>query len=290
MTRPGDDVELAARDSFVQDSSGARGGRTVVLADDHEGRLVDVVQPGAVVESAVAHVREVAEHLGRADTVLEVAGRRLAVEVERQLVAQELFELRLGLDGLLSLPGARDRLAVLAECIERGLDVGFERVARVASRRDDVGGGGPELGGGIGGDDRAERVAEQSEAGELEGLGQQVDVPGEDLERECRGVDPLGAALPALVAAEQAVLVAERVEVRPEHRVVEPRPPMQNDQRKAAADLLYVEVVAVRQHELHAELNSTLLLPSPWRALPVTAAAVGDAADNRESRHGPRKV
>ena len=139
----------------------------------------------------------------------------------------------------------------------------------------------------IGGDDRAERVAEQCEAVELEGLGQQVDVPGEDLERERRGVDPLGATLPALVDVEQAVLVAERVEVGPEHRVIQTRPAVQNDQRKAAADLLDVEVVAVRQHELHAELNSTLLLPSPW-ALPVTAAAVGDAADNRESRRGPR--
>ena len=94
------------------------------------------------------------------------------MEVERQLVAEELHELRVRLDGLLVLPRLGDRFAAVAQRVERGRDIGVERGARVASRGDDVGGGGAELGGVVGGDDRAERVAEQSEAVELEGLGQ----------------------------------------------------------------------------------------------------------------------
>jgi len=56
-----DDDELAALDSFVQHARGARGGRSVVLAHDDEGRFADLFQLGAVVERAVARACEVAE-------------------------------------------------------------------------------------------------------------------------------------------------------------------------------------------------------------------------------------
>ena len=146
-----------------------------------------------------------------------------------------------------------DHLSVVAQRLERGRDIGLERGARIASGRDHVRSRRAELGGVVGRDDRAERMAEHDETIEVEGLGQQVDVPGENLERERRGVDPLGAALAALVDVEHAVLVAQRIEVGPEHRMVQPRPAVEHDQRIAGADLLDVEVVAIRQRDLHAK-------------------------------------
>src|SRR5439155_15108911 len=187
--------------------------------------------------------------------------------MERQLVAEELHELRVRLDGLLVLPGLGDRLSVVQR-VERGPNVGVESGARITSGRDHVSGRRAELGGVVRRDDRTERMAEQGEAVELERLGQQVDVAGEDLERERGGIDPLRAPLPALVDVEHAVLVAERVEVRPEHRVVESWSAVQPYQRKAAADLLDVEVLAVRQRELHAR---TLCRSGPvWGQTPAS--------------------
>src|SRR5262249_11967284 len=108
-----------------------------------------------------------------------------------------------------------------------------------------------ELGGVPGRNDRAEGVAQEREPVELQGSGEQIDVAGEDLEAERRRVDALRTALASFVDVEEPVLVSERVEIGPEHRVVESRPAVENDQRKAAADLFDVEVVAVRQRDLH---------------------------------------
>ena len=80
-------------------------------------------------------------------------------------------------------------------------------------------------------DDRAEGVAEQREAIELERLGEQVDVPREDLEAERRRIDPLALPLPALVDVEDTKLLAERVQPGPKVRVVEPRPAVEDYER-----------------------------------------------------------
>ena len=80
---------------------------------------------------------------------------------------------------------------------------------------------------------------------------EQVDVAGEDVERERLGVDPVAAPLAALVDVQQPELVAERVEPRPEHRVVEAGPAVQHDQREAVADLLDEQPVAVGELDVH---------------------------------------
>ena len=110
----------------------------------------------------------------------------------------------------------------------------------------------------LGRDDRAEGVPEQREAVEPERLGEQVDVAGEDLERERRRIDALAAPLSALVDVEQPELVAERVEVRPEHGVVEPGPAVQHDQREAGADLLDEETDSVREPHCLVEIHHWL--------------------------------
>jgi hypothetical protein len=94
-------------------------------------------------------------------------------------------------------------------------------------------------------DDRAERVAEEGELVELERLGEQVDVAGEDVERQRGGIDPLAAPLPALVDVKQLEVVAERVEVGPKRAVVEPGAAVEHDHREAVADLLDVQRDAV---------------------------------------------
>ena len=58
-------------------------------------------------------------------------------------------------------------------------------------------------------DDRAEGVAEEREAVELERLGEQVDIPCEGLEAEGRRIDALALSLTALVHVEDAELLAE---------------------------------------------------------------------------------
>ena len=74
-------------------------------------------------------------------------------------------------------------------------------------------------------------MAEQREAVELERLGEQVDIPREDLEAERRRIDPLALPLPALVDVEDTELLAERVEPGPQVRVVEPRPAVEDYER-----------------------------------------------------------
>ena len=74
-------------------------------------------------------------------------------------------------------------------------------------------------------------MAEQCEALELERLGEQVDVPCEDLEAERRRIDPLALPLSALVDIEDSELLGERVEPGAQVRVVEPRPTMEDYER-----------------------------------------------------------
>ena len=87
---------------------------------------------------------------------------------------------------------------------------------------------------------------------QLQCLGNEVDVTGEDLERQCLRVDALRAPLSALVDVEEAKVLAQRVEVGPEHRVVHPRPAVEHEQRDPLADLLDVDAVAVAQADEHA--------------------------------------
>ncbi len=211
---------------------------------------------GHVVEVAVADVREVPEHVRRPERLVAEPGRDVAREVERHLHAQQLLQLVLGRDGLLLLPAGFDRLSRLAHGLERRVDVRRERGARVSAARDHVGVGTADLDRVLRRDDRAERVAQQGEALQPERLSKQVDVAGEDVERQRRGIDPLAAPLPALVHVEQPELVAERVEVGPKRAVVEPRPAVQHDHREAVADLLDVQRDAVR--ELDVQLFASL--------------------------------
>src|SRR5207248_5931286 len=102
-----------------------------------------------------------------------------------------------------------------------------------------------------GGDDRAERVAEEREPFEPERLREQVDVAREHVERERGRVDTLAAALSPLVDVEEPELVSERIEPRPEHRVVHPRSAVEDDQREALAELLDEDPVPVRERDSH---------------------------------------
>jgi len=111
-------VRLTACDPLVQDPCGASRRRPVFLADDDESRAVDAVEIRDVVEIAVAGGREVADHLGRVDRLVPEARGHRAGEVEGPLDAHQLAELFLGLDGLLALPGLRDRLADLPHRLE----------------------------------------------------------------------------------------------------------------------------------------------------------------------------
>ena len=82
-------------------------------------------------------------------------------------------------------------------------------------------------------------------------LCEQVDVAREDLQRERRRIDALAAALAALVHVEQAELVAERIEPRPEHRVVHARAAVEDDEREALADFLDEHPVPVGESHIH---------------------------------------
>src|SRR5919109_63183 len=124
--------------------------------------------------------------------------------------------------------------------------------ALVAAARDHIRGRGAEVDRVPGRDDRAEGVAEQCEAVETERLGEQVDVAGEDLEAQRLRVDALALPLASLVDVEHAELIAERVEPGTEVRVVEPRPPVEDDEREAALSYRFDEErVAVRQPDVH---------------------------------------
>ena len=94
-------------------------------------------------------------------------------------------------------------------------------------------------------------MAEQGEPLQLERFREQVDVAGEDVERQRRGIHPLAAPLAALVHVEQPELVTERVEVGPKPSVVEPRPAVEDDHRKAVPDLFDEERHAVLQTHIH---------------------------------------
>jgi len=114
----GYDDELAAGDPVVQGPGRARGRRAVAFPDDQERRLAHTSELRHVVELAVALSCEVAEHFGCADRVVAVARRRLAGEMERHLGAHELPQALLGGNGLLVLPGLRDRRAFLPQLLE----------------------------------------------------------------------------------------------------------------------------------------------------------------------------
>ena len=183
-------------------------------------------------EIAVPRTGEVPETLRRVHGALGKPRRDRAVEVERVLYPHQLSAVLRRLDGLLPLPGLRDRLAGLAHLLQRGLDVGHQLRARVAAAGDDVAGGRAEVDGVPGRDDRAERVAEQCEAVEPKRLGEQVDIAREDLQAESRRVDALAPPLSALVDVEDAELLAERVEPRPQVDVVEPSTAVEHDERE----------------------------------------------------------
>ena len=155
----------------------------------------------------------------------------LGMTQPRQRLLDHGSQLVVRADVLLLLPRFGDRPAALAHRLERSLDVGQHRSAFVGSTRDDVRCCGADVRGVPGRDDRAEGMAEQREAPYPERLGEQVDVAREDVEREGRGVDPIAPALAALVHVEQAELVSERVEPGSEHRVVHPRPAVEDDHR-----------------------------------------------------------
>src|SRR5205085_5790705 len=101
-------------------------------------------------------------------------------------------------------------------------------------------------------------------------------------ERERLRVDALAPPLAALVDVEQAELVPERVEPRAEHRVVEPRPAVEDDEREAAPDLLDEHAVAVGEPNLHAP---SLPLPvEPDDGVPLPVPGVEELADAAEAR------
>ena len=113
-------------------------------------------------------------------------------------------------------------------------------------------------------------MAEQSEPLERERVCEQVDVAGEDVERERGGVDPLAAALAALVDVEDAELLRERIEPRPQVRVVKSRPAVKDDQREAVAGkILYEERVPV------VELDVQLLASCQSSPTPMSTASGG---------------
>ena len=116
----------------------------------------------------------------------------------------------LGRDRLLLLPAGCDRHPRLAHGLERCVDIRLERRTRVSATRDHVCVGTADLDRVLRRDDRAERVAEQREALQLERVREQVDVTREDVERQRRGIDALAAPLTAFVYVEQPELVTER--------------------------------------------------------------------------------
>jgi hypothetical protein len=65
-------------------------------------------------------------------------------------------------------------------------------------------------------------------------------------------VDALRAALAALVDVQNPVVTRERVQVWPEHVVIQARPAVQHDQRETTSEFLDVEAVAARQRDKHA--------------------------------------
>jgi hypothetical protein len=99
-------------------------------------------------------------------------------------------------------------------------------------------------------DERAERAAEHGVALEAERRVARVVREGPRLRR--RGLRP---ALGALVDEQQAARVTERVEPRPEHRVVEAGTAVEHDQREVARPaLLDVEPRVPDVHEHRATL------------------------------------
>jgi hypothetical protein len=115
-------------------------------------------------------------------------------------------------------------------------------------------------------------VAEQGEALEPERLGEQIDVPCEDVERERGRIDALAEPLSTLVDVEQPKLVPERVEVGPKAGVVEPGPTVEDDQRQAVADLLDVERDTV------GELDFQLLASLQSSPVPTSTASGGSSS------------
>ena len=95
-------------------------------------------------------------------------------------------------------------------------------------------------------------MAEEREAVQAQGVGEQVDVAREAVEGQRLRVDSVASALAPLVDVEQPELVAEGVEPRRHVRVVEPRSSVQHDHREAGAHLVDEERDAVRELDLHA--------------------------------------
>ena len=91
---------------------------------------------------------------------------------------------------------------------------------------------------------RAKRV-------EPERLREAVDILGEAFERQGCGIDAIASALAALVHIDKAHVLGQRVEVRPERRVVEARPSVQDDERRPFAQLLDMQADAVGELYAH---------------------------------------
>jgi hypothetical protein len=106
------------------------------------------------------------------------------------------------------------------------------------------------------GDERAEGVAEDRVALEPERAREGIDVAGVLPERpglRRRGVRP---ALGALVDQQEPVLGAQRVEPVAEHRVVEPRAAVEDEERQVAGSaLLHVEAGVAGAHEHPLDLS-----------------------------------
>jgi hypothetical protein len=179
--------------------------------------------------------------------------------VEGKLHAEQLRRLLVRPDRLLHLPGADDVGALLTEGPECLAQVGFQSRGGVRPAGNHVGGRGAELDRVVRCDYRAEGVAEEGEPVEPEGIGEEVDVPGEDIHGERRGLDALATALAALVDVEDAELFPERIEIGTEHRMVEPGTAVQDDERQALlADLLDEELDAVWKANAHGATLSSV--------------------------------
>ena len=175
--------ELAAGDSFVEDAGGARRRRAVVLADDDERRARR--RRRASGGSRSRRSRRSRSGAGR-------PARRRCPRRSRAATARWKW------NGHWSRAAARtprrSRRSSRAPTTPRSPGAG-RRALRTTPRRPPSAprssrrrrrsrsGGRAELGRVAGGDDRAERVAEQREAVEPERVGEQVDVAGEDVER-----------------------------------------------------------------------------------------------------------
>jgi len=76
-----------------------------------------------------------------------------------------------------------------------------------------------------------------------------IHVARPDGQRQLLRVDSIASALPALVDEEQTEFGRERVEPGAEHRVIEARTPVEQDQREALTDIIDGEAIAVGERD-----------------------------------------